>query len=367
MHETITVKKKKISWIQVIILAVLAVVLLWLDREVMVRFLTGRMQKTFTGNEEFFWGAMCFIMTFVILQVVSRLMTGLMQCLTDKDEYVAVRKSSMENQRAGEMYRSANSRIRWIDLINTGIIDLIFSAVMLLYLMRGSSDSGMLWTAIILIIILNAVNPLPKNMKRKAVEELWQPFFSDCDPVFAYDVAEHARLGYQSKIEKDVTMLRQAVYCYYMGDYPEMYRKLDSCGQRIYGVNRITHISLRGLVAISQGNMEEFYTCLGELNSFEKGGRHIPIELQRIEEVKRNWRLRQEMTTGDPGQLIPEVERLVMGEKQKINWMDRTFQLAFLQLRAGNTEQAAKNLQLVKDGAGTMYIQKKAAQMLEEL
>ena len=45
--------------------------------------------------------------------------------------------------------------------------------------------------------------------------------------------------------------------------------------------------------------------------------------------------------------------------------MDRTFQLAWLQLKTGDRERAAENLRLVAERAGTMAIRRKAEELLK--
>ena len=65
------------------------------------------------------------------------------------------------------------------------------------------------------------------------------------------------------------------------------------------------------------------------------------------------------------GLLIRVIQRLLTEEKEHIRWMDRTFQLAWLQLKTGDRERAMENLRLVAGRAGTMAIRKKAEELLK--
>jgi hypothetical protein len=94
----------------------------------------------------------------------------------------------------------------------------------------------------------------------------------------------------------------------------------------------------------------------------------LPPQIKYIVDLtRREWKVRVDLIDGDPATLIPVLIQMIPQEKTRPDWMNRTFQLAWLQLKVGDKAEARKNLTLVVEGAGTMIIRKKAIELLQNL
>ena len=365
MHEMVTMKRKTYSGLQVVLSGLACGLLGFLCYWVIVRYGRGKFYGTDSGAASFGWLLLSFLVVVLFMQSISLFFGLLIRVITDRVPYVTVRKSSMENRAAAEIYRRYRRKMMRIAVFSELFTDVIFAIAVVAFAASKNTSKGTYWLVLIALLLVTMMNPVPRMQKNKAVDEVRRIFTEDCDPVMAFDIYEHSRLGYMRKVEKDATFLQQASHCYYMGDYPEMARCLSACGNYLYGENKVIYIYLKGLYAIDQNQMDQFYVCSGELGVIEQKRGLSVQEKNRAEKTRREWRIRLELVNGDPVQLIPVIQRLLTEEKEHIRWMDRTFQLAWLQLKTGDRERAMENLRLVAGRAGTMAIRKKAEELLK--
>jgi len=365
MHETVTIKRKTYTWLQVVLSGLACGLLAALSYGVIARFVRGKFYGTDSGAASFGWMVLTFFVILFFMQSISLFFTLLIRVISDRVPYVTVRKSSMENRAAEEIYRKFHRKMLKIGIVNGLFTDMVFAIAVVAYAASNNTNKSTYWLVLIAILLVTMMNPVPRMLKKKAVEDVQRIFKEDCDPAMSFDIYEHSRLEYMRKMEKDITFLQQASHCYYMGDYPEMARCLSNCGNYLYGENKVVYIYLKGLYAIDQNQMDQFYVCSGELGVIEQKRGLSVQEKNRAEKTRQEWQIRLELVNGDPLQLIPVVQRLLMEEKEHIRWMDRTFQLAWLQLKLGDREHAMENFRLVAERAGTMAIRRKAEELLK--
>ena len=365
MHETVTIKRKTYSWLQVVLSGLACGLLAALSYFVIARFVRGKFYGTDSGAASFGWMVLTFLVVLLFLQSIGFFLGMLIRVISDRVPYVTVRKSSMENRAAAEIYKRFHRKMIRIQFVNGLFTDAIFSIAVVAYAASNNTNKTTYWLVLIAILLVTMMNPVPRMLKKKAVDEVRRIFTEDCDPAMSFDIYEHSRLEYMRKVEKDVTFLQQASHCYYLGDYPEMARCLANCGTYLYGENKVIYIYLKGLYAIDQNQMDQFYVCSGELGVIEQRRGLSVQEKNRADKTRQEWQIRLELVNGDPQQLLPVVQRLLTEEKVHIKWMDRTFQLAWLQLKLGDREHAMENFRLVAERAGTMVIRRKAAELLK--
>ena len=364
MQEMITLKKHRTPIWQILLSALLSVGFYFLQDRSTRHYLTGRMKGTFSGGENALWFTLTLLTIYATMMALTFFLSALLRLLLDREAFVAVRKSSMENSRAAAIYGECKKKLRKIRVLNDAATFGVISLILTFYLTNRTNNTVLLWFAIISAILLMSFNPVAIRQKQKAKAPVLQVLTNECDPVTAYDIAEHFRLDPQSQAEKEVTIMQQAAYSFYAGDYPEMSRKLSQCGGKLYGRNKMIYILYKGLYALDTGDMNGYYACVGEMNAQESARKLSPTDSTLLSDMRNEWQLRLSLINCAPQDVIPAVMQQLSRDKTVADRMDHTFQLGWLQLQVGDTMQGQQNLQIVANGAGTMAIREKAQKLL---
>lgn len=364
MQEMITLKKNRPPIWQLLAAGALSVAFYFAQDRSLRHYMTGALKGTFSGGEQVLWYTLTFlsilitmIFAFLFLSVLSRL-------LLDREAFVAVRKSSMENAKASALYKECRKKTRRIRLVNDIVSFVIVTVILMAYVTSRNRNNVLLLFAVILVVFLMSFNPVVIKQKKKAAEPINRLLAFECDPVTAYDVEEHFRLDPRTQAEKESSLLRQAVFSLFSGDYHEMNRKLSQCGRRLYGKNKMIHVFFRGIYALDTGDRDAYQACFGEMNALESGRKLAPADQKLMNELRREWQLRLSLTTCPPQDVIPAVMQQLSIDKTIADRMDHTFQLGWLQLQSGEIEEGRRNLQIVASSAGTMSIRKEAQKLL---
>ena len=367
MHEMITLKKHGPTWIHAAVAGVLVGGFFFLESKALTYYLTERHYGRLSGGGKVLWFLICFFLILLCLESVSFFTGYLITLITDRDKYVTVRKSSMDNARAAEIYQKYRKRCRMIKEIEHLALYLLLAVILMLYSLKSSPDKTILIVVFFFIIMVMAFNPLTGKQIKKARTEMNSYFLVHCDAALEFDIYEHSRLYMATGRERDLQLLMQAELSYFLGDYREMASKLSQSGRHMNGAYKMIHIYYRGLYALDTGDRTTFYICCQELDAYLNVKKSMPPPLKNIGDIlRKELRIRVDLIDGDPVTMIPVIIQMIPAEKTRPDWMNRTFQLAWLQLKVGDVEQAVKNLRLVADGAGTMAIRNKSIELLQK-
>ena len=368
MHEMITVKKKGPDIIHLLVSGALAVLFFFADQGALNHYLKERYYERLSGGEKVFWFSFCFLLILLFLESLSYFGSTLILVLLDREKYVVVRKSSMANGRAEEIVRNYRKRVFLIQEINNLVMYLILSLILMLYGIKNNVDKSTLYLAVIILVLVMTVNPVSAKLLKKEKMKIDSLFLTQCDALLSYDIHEQLRQVRRLPNKKYYGLLQQAEFSCFLGDYPEMAAKLSACKDHLNFMMKPLHIYYRGLYALDTGDRETFNSCVREMDNYVTSKKTLPPQVKVIVDLtRREWKVRVDLIDGDPAVLIPEMIRMIPQEKTRPDWMNRTFQLAWLQLKMGDTAEARQNLTLVAEGAGTMIIRKRAIEFLQDL
>ena len=368
MHEMITIKKQGPGIVHLLISGVLAGLSFFADQAALNHYLKERHYERLSGGEKVFWFSLCFLLTLLFLETLTYFAGALVLVLLDREQYVAVRKSSMANEKAKEIVRNYRKRIFLIQEINNLVMYLILSVILMLYLVKGGVEKSTLYLAIIILVLVMTVNPVTAKLLKKEKMKVDALFLTQCDAQLSYDIHEQLRQVKRAPNKKYYGLLQQAEFSYFLGDYPEMASKLNACKDHLNFLMKPMHIYYRGLYALDIGDRDAFNHCVREMDEFVLSKKTLPPHIKYIVDLtRREWKVRVDLIDGDPAMLIPVLIQMIPQEKSRPDWMNRTFQLAWLQLKVGDKAEARQNLTLVAEGAGTMIIRKRAIEFLQDL
>ena len=366
MPEMITVKKKQMNpWI--LLGCVIAVVPTFLlVRKVTHDYLLGRVLDELSTAARI--GYFCLSAGLYLLQIwlVEIAFSGGFKWLYDREAYVVIRKSAVENAAAVRFYEESRRRLRKITILNQIFLNVIMVGLLMIFLLKGGSSSQ--FTTVIWIVCMLAIlNPLDRRKRKDETEKRTRILYHDCDPVLSFDVYELFLQDPMARQEKNIHLLQQAMSCYYMGDYSEMRRKLDAMKKVLLQHILAAQIGLKGLSYIDENRPDLFGQCSQELTELEKKLRMTEATQKIFMSVRRDWQGRIDLAGPDPSRAEPYVQSELANGKHPVEWMDSTFQMAWIQLCRGEKEQAKTNLLLVAERAGTMAVQRKAVEMLRTM
>ena len=81
----------------------------------------------------------------------------LMRWLIDHERYVVIRKSSMENVHAKQIYENYRRKIRRISLVNAPILDTLLALLLMIFVVNGGSRT---------LVEIEKVQPTPDKYPR---------------------------------------------------------------------------------------------------------------------------------------------------------------------------------------------------------
>ena len=368
MHEMITIKKKGPGIVHVLISGAMAVLTFFLDQAALTHYLKERYYNRLSGGEKVFWFILSFLLILLFMEVISYFAGALMLVIFDREQFVAVRKSSMENGKAAEIVRNYRKRIFLIREISNLVTYFILTLVLMLYALKANVDKSTLYLAVIILVFVMTVNPVTSKLLKKEKVKVDSIFLTQCDALLLYDIHEQLRQVKRFPNKKYYGFLMQAELSCFLGDYPDMASKLSACSDHLNNLMKPLHIYYRGLYALDTGDMDSFNGCVREMDVYVNSQKRLAPQIKYIVDItRREWKVRLDLINGDPAVLIPELIRMIPQEKTRPDWMNRTFQLAWLQLKVGDKAEARQNLTLVAEGAGTMIIRKRAIEFLQDL
>ena len=334
------------------------------NRALLIHFMTERYYGRLSGGGNVLWYILCFLSVILFMESVSFFAKYLITALTDRSRYATVRKSSMENMRATEICRKYIKRCILIREMDNLVTYIIIAIIIMAYTMKDGTNSTPLIIAIFFIVIIMPLNPVTQSQVRKAKAELNSCFLKRCDAALLYDVYEQMRIYPVNGRDRKLNPLMQVELSCFLGDYPDMASKLSQCQGSLTGSYQMIYIYYRGIYALDTGDRETFYNCFREMDALVMKKKMAPPQKKLVDILRREWTIRVDLMDGDPATMIPALIQMIPTEKTEPDRMNRTFQLAWLQLKTGDREQALMNLQIVANGAGTMAIQKKAEELL---
>lgn len=366
MPEMITVKKRRMSLWVVPAAGVLAVLMYLISNKVTKSYLLGRVMDDLSTMQRIGYFALCFILYLACMFLVELFIGEGFKWLVDRDNYLVIRKSAMEDAAAVHFYEEYKKKVTKISLLNESIMNVLMTVLLMIFLLKGGS-AGQFRTLIWLVCILAILNPLDRNTRKKLDEKKTRILYADCDPVLYFDILELYQQEPMLRQEKNRNLLMQAIACYYLCDYPEMRRKLDAMQKILLQHIPAFRIGLMGLAAIDENRPEEFRKCKDELDALEQRTKMTEATRRVFQEARQDWQGRIDLASEDPTRAEAYVDAYMAKGKHPIEWMDSTFQKAWIQLCRGEKEQARANLLLVAERAGTMAVRRKAEELLRTL
>jgi len=367
MHEMITLKRHMPTWIHAAVAGAVTAVSFFAESRALTYYLTERYHGRLSGGDKVLWFIICFFLILLCLESLSFFLSYIITLITDRAKYVTVRKSSMENAAAAGIFQKYIKRRRTIRALDHLVMYTILTVILMLYSLQNSPDKTVFMVVFFFMIVIMSFNPLTHSQLKKARTELNSYFLIHCDAALEYDIYEHFRLYPATGRDRNLHLLMQAEMSHFMGDLSEMASKLSQCGRQKNSMYNMIHIYYRGLYALDTGDRSSFYNCCQELDAFLNSKKSQPPPLKNLGDMlRKELRIRADLIDGDPATMIPVIVQMIPTEKNRPDWMNRTFQLAWLQLKVGDLEQARRNLQLVADGAGTMAIRNKSIELLQQ-
>ena len=366
MHEWVTVKKKQMNlWILIGSGAAIVPMFL-LAKTVVQKYLLARIVDDLSLGGRIGYFCLCAVLYLANMWLVEIFFSGLSKWLLDRESYVVLRKSSTENPAAVHFYEEYQRKMRRIALLNQALMNVLMVGLLMFYLLKGGS-AGQFSLLIWLVCFLAILNPVDRKKRKAEMEKRMRILYHDCDPVLSFDVYELFLQEPMARQEKNMHLLQQALSCYYLCDYPEMRRKLDGM-QKILMQNILAvRIELKGMAAIDENRPDLFQQYSEELAELEGKLRMTEATRKVFLNVRKDWQGRIDLASPDPSRAEAYVNEELAKGKHPVEWMDSTFQMAWIQLCRGEKEQARANLQLVAERAGTMAIKKKAEEMLKTI
>ena len=366
MHETVTMKKTRLQPFIPVLCAVGAVVLFIVTKHAVQAYLLDRSMGTleFWGKAGYF--TLCAVLELLMIVCIQIAAGEGSSWIFDREKTVNIRRSSLENARAMQMYQDARKRRRRISIINNAITDILLVLLLMLYLLSGKSYSQfslVIW----LICILGVMNPLTLKARKKETENLNRILTEDCDPWLFYDIQELSRMEPAVRGVRNRCLLMQMTAAYYMNDYQEVLRKGDAIEGKQMATFDGQRLLLEGLSALALNQQDRFFRCSEELNHLETQPRQLQVTLRYFAEIREDWQGRIDLMSPEPARALPYVQKNLQKTKMTIVWMDFTFMQAWIQISLGETDRARENLKMVAARAGTMAIQKTAVEMLKTL
>ena len=366
MPEMVTKKKNHMNLWLVLGSGVLAVLSYVIVTKVLKVYLLKRITDDLTTGGRIGYFLLCAGLYLAELWLVEIFFGEGMKWLMDRESYVAIRKSSLENPRAVLFYEEYRKKMRKITFWNQMIMNVILVGLLMLFTLKGGSASEF-QALVILVCILALLNPVDRNFRKKEKAKRDKILYEDCDPALAYDVHELFRMDPMMRQERNMHLMQQAIACFYLCDYREMRRKLD-CMEKVLLQNVIAlQIGLKGLASIDEGRPDLYQQCVAELDLTMQRLKMTVATQKVFNEVRKDWQGRLDLSSEDPSRAEPYVREYMAQGKKPIFWMDATFQMAWIQLSRGEKEQARANLQLVGERAGTMDIRDRAVRILRSM
>ena len=363
MPEMVTKKKNHMNLWLVLGSGVLAVLSYVIVTKVLKVYLLKRITDDLTTGGRIGYFLLCAGLYLAELWLVEIFFGEGMKWLMDRESYVAIRKSSLENPRAALFYEEYRKKMRKITFWNQMIMNVILVGLLMLFTLKGGSASEF-QALVILVCIIAILNPIDRNFRKKENEKRTRILYYDCNPALSNDIYELFLQEPMFRQEKNTNLLMQAISCYYLCDYPEMRRKLDGMEKILLQHIPVLQVGMKGLAAIDENQPEVFQQCADRLSEMERNLKMTAATRRVFEETRRDWQGRIDLASEDPSRAEAYVDYYMAKGKHPIEWMDSTFQKAWIQLSRGDREQARANLQLVAERAGTMAIRKKAEDLL---
>ena len=364
MNETVTVKKNRLHPGFLALFAAAAIGLFALSTFVARQYLLGRLTGDIEGGSKVAYFILTFSLYLITMIAFSKAMQELMNLMTDRDRYVAVRKQSLENPAAQAIHQEYRKKMRRLAFINEAITDILVVSLLMLYILKGGSRSQFTWV-VFLVCIIMGVNPVSTSFKKKEEAKRRAILLENCDPRLSFDVYELYRMEVLPRIIRNQTLFYQATACFYLGDYAEMERKLGQMEGTMMFQMKGGRILLLGLAAVDQGRMDLFHKYSEELHVLETAPRQLAVTEKYYQDIRRDWQGRLDLISEDPSKALLYVQKELEDGKHPLFWMDFTYQLAWIQLYQGDKERAKENLRLVAERAGTMAIREKAQKLLD--
>ncbi len=368
MPELVTVKKRRMHPGLVIAAVVLSIGMYIIARRVSIDFVRERAingdNLSVAGNIGYI--LLCFILYmagFLLIEVAS---TGLLYMIFDRENYVQVRKSSLENPKAIALYEEFRKKKKKAYILNNLITVSLLSALLILFIMKGGSRSQFV-LVIWLVCLVSIFNPVDRKLKKEMQEKRNNILWEDCEPAISFDLYEIFRLEPELHMVRNNTLFQQAICCFYLGDYPGMHYKLSMIRGKLMPKIEAACILLRGYAALDTGDQAGFQRSSEDLRVLETTGRNLAVTLQHYGKIREEWQARIDLMSPQPEKALPFVQKELREIKHNTEWMDCTFMLAWIELSRGEKDRARENLRLVAERAGSMAIQGKAVQMLKDL
>ena len=365
MHETITVKKYRMHPLVTVLLGILGVCLFFIFREVVYRYQLAKALNELSSGGKAGYVILCFFIFLLCMTLVSYSFSDGVKWILDHERFIAIRKSSMEDQTAVRFYQAYKKRVRRINILNQAIMELLLAILIMIFIVKGGSADQyilLVW----LVCILSALNPLSRSAKKKEDANRERILLEDCDPLLYFDIFEMFRLDAESRLMRNSIRIKQAIACFYLQDYFEMNRKLDQLEGKLMVIQEAQKILLQGLAALDLQQPEKFRACSDALARLETAPGTLTVTRNYLQEVRRDWQGRIDLSGPEPERALPYIQDELRKGKHPVFWMDFTFQLAWVELSQGKKDRARENLQLVAERAGTMAIREKAKQLLND-
>ena len=366
MQEWVTVKKKQMNLWLLIGSGAAIVPIFLLARTVTRKYLLARIVDDLSAGGRI--GYFCLTATLYLANMflVELFFSGLIKWLIDRESYVVLRKKSTENPGAVQFYEEYQRKMHKIAFLNQVFLNIVMVGLLMFYLLKGGS-SGQFTLLIWVVCFLAVLNPLDRKKRKAEMEKRTRLLYHDCDPLLSFDVHELFLQEPMARQEKNMHLLQQALACYYLCDYPEMRRKLDGMQNILMQNILAVRIELKGIAAIDENQPALFQQCSAELAELEQKLRMTEATRKVFLNVRKDWQGRIDLASPDPSRAEPYVQSELANGKHPIEWMDSTFQMAWIQLCRGEKDQARANLLLVAERAGTMAIRRKAEEMLKTM
>ena len=306
----------------------------------------------------------CFLLYTGMIFFCSFSVGQLMRWLIDHERYVVIRKSSMENVHAKQIYENYRRKIRRISLVNALILDTLLALLLMIFVVNGGSRTQFMW-GIVILCFLSAINPVSRKMLKKENANRRKILLEDCNPVLYFDVYELFRMEPESNIQKNMNLLQQATACYYMCDYDEMDHRFSMIRGKMMVMQDAQRILLQGIASLDRNDPAAFQKYSDELSAYEQSPRQLQVTQNYFREIRNDWQGRIDLMSPEPVRALEYVKRELDKGKYPVLWMDFTFQLAWIEMSVGEKDRARENLKLVAERAGTMAIREKAQKMLD--
>ena len=286
----------------------------------------------------------------------------------DKEKYVVVRKSSLENKTA-ENFLSENRKTEERYYAIGGIAGTVIATVGVVYesfyVLDPAKRTGGL---VFIFLLMYAVWFFILRIGKKKISENSRKMVRLCDPELMFDVMEQKRTRIHSSVDTASILFVQVLAAYYMEDEKLMRDKFSKfAGINKNYIDEVLAIGFLGSMAINNSNQQGYERAVAKLKEAGEKGAAYPNVAKACDYVRNKWQVQIGVRDNDPDVSLDMAADTFdqVRDYRPIN-MEYTYLIARVQELKGLTDLAKSNYRVVADSAGKLKFRELAEERLRE-